>query len=81
MRALLYVTIRRLVNALKNIPRNPRLLLPVVFFLLAFAAPVFQFLLIHDDRSALPPAAFTPREFVSGDPGVLVEGVRTLLLL
>jgi hypothetical protein len=81
VRPLLYLATRRFVNALKRVPKNPRLLMPALFFLLAFAGPAASFLFAH--RDAVPPteaSPFTPRELTEGGPGVLVAAIRGLLL-
>lgn len=85
MKPLLYLTLRRLVNALKRIPKNPLLLLPTLFLGFVFAWPVAGFFWAGGqwERPEMPAPAWTlaPREMVEGEPGALAGAVRVLLLL
>jgi hypothetical protein len=84
VKALLYLAVRRLVNSVRRIPGSPRLLLPILFFVLVFGLQLVAFFLAGG--GARPTAeqgapAFTPEAFIEGGPGALVAAVRGVLLI
>jgi len=83
MRALLYLTIRRFLNSIKQIPRQPRLLVPYLLMGLFLLMQGVAFFALHNAGAARPglSPAFTPNEFLTGGPGALIAAVRGILLL
>lgn len=81
MRALLYITVRRFLNAFKRVPGSPRLLLPVLFFGLVFGLQLVAFFLMGGRGGQEPLPAFSPNELIEGGPGALRAAIRGLLLL
>ena len=83
MKALIYLTVHRLINSIKRIPRTPRLYLPTLFFLVILAAqalPIFLLSRIVPEHR-VPLHAFSARALIEGSPGTLIAGVRFVLLL
>jgi hypothetical protein len=80
MRALVYLALRRLINSLKRAVKNPRVLLPALFFagivLLMLASLGVK---SQGAEGGSPP--FTPQEFVTGGPGALIAAIRSVLLV
>lgn len=83
MKALVYLAVRRLVNALRRVPGSPRLLLPVLFFGLLFLIFVGGMMLLSllVPPDARPAPAFMPQAYVEGPPGVLIGAAKGILLL
>jgi ABC-2 type transport system permease protein len=81
MRALLYLQTRRFLNSLKRSVRNPRVLLPALFFLgiIGLVLMAAYEVKAQGGRGAAPP--FTPQEFVTGAPGALIAAIRSVLLV
>ena len=83
MRALLYLTVRRFVNSIRQIPRQPRLLVPYLLIALFLVGQIAIFFLAAREGTVSRglPTSFTPREFIEGGPGALIAAVRAVLLL
>jgi ABC-2 type transport system permease protein len=80
VRALVYLAVHRLLNALRRVPGSPRLLAPVLGGLLVLLLFTGMFLFLGSLQAGRPRPQFAPRELVEGGPGALVGAVKAFLL-
>lgn len=84
MRALVFLFVRRSINALRRALKQPRLLVPGLFLLFFFAVQVAGYYLLMTSAGggmAGTAPVFTRLELLAGGPGAFLIGVRGILLL
>jgi hypothetical protein len=83
MRALFFLVACRLRNSIRRIPRNPRLALPLLFFLIIGAAQLLPLVMLHQlgSHHHAPTTRVPSAALEEGGPGALIAAMRLVLLL